>query len=68
MRLKRFGHSEIKNAFGLNSSTLGLTTLSVVTNGIATPDQAWQVGIDRTEEILLGSTVALLITTVLWPR
>ena len=41
--------------------SLGLTTLSVVTNGIATPDQAWQVGIDRTEEILLGSTVALLV-------
>ena len=47
---------------------LGLTTLSVVTNGIATPDLAWQVGIDRTEEILLGSTVALLVSTVLWPR
>jgi uncharacterized membrane protein YccC len=47
---------------------LGLTTLSVVTNGISTPDQAWQVGIDRAEEILVGSTVALLVSTVLWPR
>jgi uncharacterized membrane protein YccC len=47
---------------------LGLTTLSVVTNGIATPDLAWQVGIDRSEEILVGSTVALLVSTVLWPR
>jgi uncharacterized membrane protein YccC len=47
---------------------LGLTTLSVVTNGISTPDQAWQVGIDRAEEILVGSTVALLVSTILWPR
>jgi len=47
---------------------LGLTTLSVVTNGIATPDQAWQVGIDRTEEIVVGAMIALLITSVLWPR
>jgi uncharacterized membrane protein YccC len=47
---------------------LGLTTLSVVTNGVASPDQAWQVGIDRTEEILLGAMIALLVSTILWPR
>jgi uncharacterized membrane protein YccC len=47
---------------------LGLTTLSVVTNGISTPDLAWQVGIDRSEEILVGSTVALLVSSILWPR
>jgi uncharacterized membrane protein YccC len=47
---------------------LGLTTLSVVTNGISTPDQVWQVGIDRAEEILVGSTVALMVSTILWPR
>jgi len=47
---------------------LGLTTLSVVTNGISTPDQAWQVGIDRAEEILVGSTVSLLVSSILWPR
>jgi uncharacterized membrane protein YccC len=47
---------------------LGLTTLSVVTNGISTPDQVWQVGIDRFEEILVGSTVALMVSTILWPR
>src|ERR1700733_3347066 len=47
---------------------MGLTTLSVVTNGISTPDQAWQVGIDRSEEILVGSTVALLVSALLWPR
>jgi uncharacterized membrane protein YccC len=60
----QFGARQVPYAYYL----LGLTTLSVVTNGIATPDQAWQVGIDRTEEILLGSTVALLVSTVLWPR
>jgi uncharacterized membrane protein YccC len=60
----QFGARQVPYAYYL----LGLTTLSVVTNGIATPDQAWKVGIDRTEEILLGSTVALLVSTVLWPR
>jgi hypothetical protein len=60
----QFGARQVPYAYYL----LGLTTLSVVTNGIATPDQAWQVGIDRTEEILLGSTVALVVSTVLWPR
>jgi uncharacterized membrane protein YccC len=60
----QFGARQVPYAYYL----LGLTTLSVVTNGIATPDQAWQVGIDRTEEILLGSTIALLVSTVLWPR
>jgi uncharacterized membrane protein YccC len=33
---------------------LGLTTLVVVTNGVATPDQAWQIGLDRTEEITVA--------------
>src|ERR1700733_3317209 len=47
---------------------MGLTTLSVVTNGISTPNQAWQVGLDRAEEILVGSTVALMVSTILWPR
>jgi uncharacterized membrane protein YccC len=47
---------------------LGLTTLSVVTNGISTPDQVWQVGLDRAEEILVGSSVALMVSTILWPR
>ena len=46
----QYGARQVPYAYYL----LGLTTLSVVTNGIATPDQVWQVGIDRTEEILLG--------------
>jgi uncharacterized membrane protein YccC len=60
----QFGARQTPYAYYL----LGLTTLSVVTNGISTPDQAWQVGIDRAEEILVGSTVALLVSTLLWPR
>jgi uncharacterized membrane protein YccC len=60
----QFGARQVPYAYWL----VGLTTLSVVTNGIATPDQVWQVGIDRTEEILLGAMVALLVSTVLWPR
>jgi uncharacterized membrane protein YccC len=60
----QFGVRQVPYAYYL----LGLTTLSVVTNGIAAPDQVWQVGIDRTEEILLGAMVALLVSTILWPR
>ena len=60
----QFGARQVPYAYYL----LGLTTLSVVTNGVATPDQAWQVGIDRTEEILLGAMIALLVSTILWPR
>ena len=51
----QFGARQAPYAYYL----LGLTTLSVVTNGITAPDQVWQVGIDRTEEILLGAMVAL---------
>jgi p-hydroxybenzoic acid efflux pump subunit AaeB len=47
---------------------LGLTTLTVVTNGLPTPDQAWYIGLTRTEEILVGALSALVVMTVLWPR
>jgi len=60
----QYGARQVPYAYYL----LGLTTLSVVTNGVATPDLAWQVGIDRTEEILLGAMIALLVSTILWPR
>jgi uncharacterized membrane protein YccC len=60
----QFGARQVPYSYYL----LGLTTLSVVTNGIAIPDQVWQVGIDRTEEILLGVMVALFVSTALWPR
>src|ERR1700736_5358289 len=47
---------------------LGLTTLTVATNGVTDPAQAWQIGLDRTEEILVGIMSSLLGTSVLWPR
>jgi uncharacterized membrane protein YccC len=47
---------------------LGLTTLTVVTNALPTPDQAWYVGLTRTEEILVGAMCSLVVMTTLWPR
>jgi hypothetical protein len=34
---------------------LGLTTLVVATDGVTAPNQAWQIGLDRTEEIVGSS-------------
>src|ERR1700736_230150 len=47
---------------------LGLTTLTVATDGVTAPAQAWQIGLDRSEEILVGIMSSLLVTSVLWPR
>jgi len=47
---------------------VGLTTLTVVTNAMPTPDLAWYMGLTRTEEILVGAMCALLVMTILWPR
>jgi uncharacterized membrane protein YccC len=47
---------------------LGLTTLTVATVGLTDPARAWQIGLDRTEEILLGVISSLLVTSLLWPR
>jgi p-hydroxybenzoic acid efflux pump subunit AaeB len=47
---------------------VGLTTLTVVTNSMPTPDLAWYIGLTRTEEILVGAMCALLVMTILWPR
>jgi len=47
---------------------LGLTTLVVATDGVTAPDQAWQIGLDRTEEIVVGILSSLLVTTLVWPR
>jgi len=40
----------------------------IATDGIATPDQAWQVGLDRTEEMFVVVLKLLPITALLWPR
>jgi uncharacterized membrane protein YccC len=45
---------------------VGLTTLTVVTNGVPTPDQAWYIGLTRTEEILTGAMCALLEKSLWW--
>jgi biotin carboxyl carrier protein len=47
---------------------LGLTALMVATVGVTDPARAWEIGLDRTEEILLGVISSLLVTTLLWPR
>jgi uncharacterized membrane protein YccC len=47
---------------------LGLTTLVVATDGVTAPNQAWQIGLDRTEEIVVGILSSLLVTTLVWPR
>ena len=47
---------------------LGLHYLVVATDGIAAPDQAWQIGLDRAEEIVVGILSSLLVTTLVWPR
>jgi uncharacterized membrane protein YccC len=47
---------------------LGLTTLAIATSGVTDPGQAWQTGLDRTEEIVIGILCALLVSTLVWPR
>lgn len=47
---------------------LGLTTLTIATDGVSAPDQAWQIGLYRTEEIVVGTFSALLVSGLLWPR
>jgi hypothetical protein len=47
---------------------LGLTTLTIASEGITDPARAWQFGLDRTEEIFVGIISSLLITSLLWPR
>jgi hypothetical protein len=47
---------------------LGLTTLTIASDGLTDPGRAWQIGLDRTEEIFVGIISSLLITTLLWPR
>src|SRR6201981_3482845 len=58
------GASQVPFAYYL----LGFTTLTIATNGVTDPAQAWQIGLDRTEEILVGSMSSLLVMSILWPR
>lgn len=47
---------------------LGLTALTVVTDGVTAPAQAWYTGLIRTEEIFVGVICSLLVSTLVWPR
>jgi uncharacterized membrane protein YgaE (UPF0421/DUF939 family) len=60
----QFGARQTPYAYFL----LGLTTLTVATDGVTDPAQAWQIGLDRSEEILVGIMSSLLVTSLLWPR
>ncbi len=46
----------------------GLTTLSVATYGIQDPSDVWKTGLNRALEILVGSLISLVVTSILWPR
>jgi p-hydroxybenzoic acid efflux pump subunit AaeB len=63
----QFGHLGLRQ-LPYSFFLLGLTTLVIATDGIAFPDQVWQLGLYRTEEILAGVISALLVSTLLWPR
>jgi hypothetical protein len=47
---------------------LGFTALTVATDGVTDPARAWQIGLDRTEEILVGIMSSLLVMSIIWPR
>ena len=80
MRLKRFGHSEIKNAFGLNSSTLlklpGLsrtadrsTMSAAVQNHLLSPARKWHwplTGVFRDLRVRHGIKIGLAGTLSLY--
>src|ERR1700757_1728984 len=60
----QFPASQVPYAYFL----VGLTTLSVVTYGVTDPADVWQIGLNRTLEILDGAISSLLVTTLVWPR
>jgi uncharacterized membrane protein YccC len=60
----QFPASQVPYAYFL----VGVTTVAVVTYGVADPAQVWQIGLNRALEILVGGGAALLVTTLVWPR
>jgi uncharacterized membrane protein YccC len=60
----QFPASQVPYAYFL----VGITTIAVVTYGVADPADVWQIGLNRTLEILVGAGSALLVTTLVWPR
>lgn len=59
-----FGQSRYPYAFLL----CGLTMVVVVGNGLGNPDFSWQYALWRTEEVILGILVVMLVQSQLWPR
>src|ERR1700677_2907373 len=47
---------------------VGVTTIAVLTYGVADPGDVWEIGINRALEILVGVGSSLLVTALLWPR
>jgi Fusaric acid resistance protein family len=47
---------------------LGLTALTIATDGVTNPGQAWKSGLIRTEEIFVGIVCSLFVSTLVWPR
>ena len=60
----QFPASQIPYAYFL----VGLTTVAVLTYGVTDPADVWQIGLNRTLEILDGAISSLLVTTLVWPR
>lgn len=59
-----FGQSRYPYAFLL----CGMTTVVVVSNGMANPDFSWKYALWRIEEVSLGIMVAILVQSLIWPR
>lgn len=59
-----FGQSRYPYAFLL----CGMTTVVVVSNGFADPDNSWQYACWRIEEVSLGIIVSILVQSLVWPR
>ena len=60
----QFPASQVPYAYFL----VGVTTVAVVTYGVADPSQVWQIGLNRALEILVGAGASLMVTTLVWPR
>ncbi|MBV8174356.1 MAG: FUSC family protein, partial [Verrucomicrobia bacterium] len=60
----QFPASQVPYAYFL----VGLTTVAVLTYGVTDPADVWQIGLNRTLEILDGAISSLLVTTLVWPR
>jgi uncharacterized membrane protein YccC len=63
-KLCQFGQSMSPYAHHLT----GYTLITIASYGISDPENAWSIGLNRTEETLLGVFAVLLVTGLFWPR